>query len=191
MVSNNDEMKIRRELQSGKRTSLQENFTKGAQLGDSSTYARNNTEEYRYTANGNYGRTIRFRKSIANKMKMSTFNESKSGKRGKKLSGGMFIFMIILTQIKDLSDIFFNITGVLFWVTFITGVGIQFIVILYLILNGVKLDSRKFATYITSLIIESIPYLNLLPMATINLLIIRKLENSPLKKKSFLKRARK
>jgi len=112
-----------------------------------------------------------------------------AGARGKesappqKLTGVGFYMIVGLALIKDVSDIAADLSVFLSVVTILTGITISFIVWFYLFYNGVKIDSRKLATFLISAIIEIIPFLNIIPTFTFTLFFIREMENNPKLKK--------
>jgi len=96
----------------------------------------------------------------------------------KKMTGVGFYMVVALALIKDTFDIIADISILLSILTFFTGLLISYIVWFYLFYNGVKLDSRKLATFAVSAIIEVIPLVNIIPTFTITLFVIRELENN-------------
>jgi len=101
----------------------------------------------------------------------------------KKMTGPGFYMVVSMAFIKDIFDIIADLTLLLSVLTFLTGALISYIVWFYLFYNGVKLDSRKLATFLVSAIIEMIPLVNIIPTFTITLFIIRELENNKSLKK--------
>jgi hypothetical protein len=100
----------------------------------------------------------------------------------KKLTGIGFNMVLTLTIIKDISDIFLNLSVFLSMFVILTGSLVSFVVCFYLFYNNVKPTTRKVVTYITLSALEIIPGFSLLPATAINLLGIRSLENSGLAK---------
>ncbi len=97
----------------------------------------------------------------------------------KKLSGFPFVAMLILAIIKDIIDIGVDLTVILFFLSFILTPLYYAILYAYFYLNGVKIETRKAATMAITFVVGFIPYLNLLPETTFNLLMIRFIENNP------------
>ena len=96
----------------------------------------------------------------------------------KKMTGVGFYLVLSTVVLNDLVGLIADLSVVLFFVAVITGIIVQGIVALYLFWNGVKLSERKLASFLVSFIIEVIPFVNLLPAGTVNLLAIRAIENS-------------
>lgn len=105
----------------------------------------------------------------------------------KKLTGVFFFLVLALAGIKDLLDVIGDITLIFSVVSLITGPVISFVILFYLFMNNVSLDSRKLVTFIVTTIIGLIPFLNLLPETMLNLILIRIFENSELAKKGVMK----
>jgi len=112
------------------------------------------------------------------KKKMDGMNEPE-----KKLSGVMFWTIFSLSVIKELSDIFLNFTIILSIFTLITGLIITFIIGFYLFSQGVSPGTKKIVLWIVSMMIEAIPFLNLIPTYPISLLIMKVMENNEFLKK--------
>ncbi len=101
----------------------------------------------------------------------------------KKLTGVGFWIMFTLAVIKDILDIIFDLTVVLSFLTIVSSFIWTIILGFYLFYNGVKLSTRTVASFSITTIISLIPFLNLLPETTFNLVMIRSLENSDKLKK--------
>jgi len=101
----------------------------------------------------------------------------------KKLTGVGFYIMITLTAIKDISDVLLDISVILSFFVVLTGLIVSFAVVFYLFYNNVKPTTRKVVTWAISVGIEMVPFLSILPGATINLILIRIFENSDLLRK--------
>lgn len=95
----------------------------------------------------------------------------------KKLRGIGFWAIVGLALLKDLLDIFLNVTIILSVVvipiTFMISIG----VLMYLYLNGVKIDTRKGATIFIGFLIDAFPFLSFLPTFTFTLFVIKWMEN--------------
>jgi len=111
-----------------------------------------------------------------------------AGARGKasapkKMTGPGFYMVVGIAIVKDLLDVFLNVSVVLSVVVIATGLLISFIVAFYLFYVGVKPSAKKVAVYAVSAIIELIPFLSIIPTFAFTLFIIRALENNPKLKK--------
>ncbi len=98
-------------------------------------------------------------------------------KKEKKMTGVGFYIVLIFAIAKDLSDLLFNLTAVLSPLTTMTGLLMGAVLFCYFFFVGVTPDMRKVATFVSSSIIDAMPFLSFLPMTTINLIVIRYLEN--------------
>ena len=107
----------------------------------------------------------------------------------KKMTGPFFYIMLLLVAFKDLLDVFLTLSIVLSFFIFAINGLIILVILLYYFVNDVKLSSRKLAVFVISMTIETIPILGLLPMTSISLIVIRKLENSKGLSKLINKRA--
>ncbi len=110
-------------------------------------------------------------------------SQKKEGPPAKKMTGVGFYMVLFGVFLNDLVGIVADLSVILFFVAVITGIVVQGIVALYLFWNGVKLSERKLASFLISFIIEVIPFVNLLPAGTVNLIAIRAIENSEMAKK--------
>jgi len=105
----------------------------------------------------------------------------------KKLTGVGFYMVVMLAIIKDISDIFLNLSIVFSFFVIFSGLIISFIVFFYLFLNNVdfitKYGSKKLVILITSFIIEIVPFLSIIPVFTFTLFLIKAIENNEQLKK--------
>lgn len=101
----------------------------------------------------------------------------------KKLSGTGFWMIFSLSLLNTFMDVFFNFTLILSAITLVTSLVVTFIIGFYLYNQGIKPSSRKLALWVTSIIIESVPFLNMLPAYPVSLLLMKKMENSDFLKK--------
>lgn len=97
--------------------------------------------------------------------------------KGQSKFGVGFWILIIFAVLKDLTDIIFTLTVVLMPITSFTGFLMNAAIAMYFFFIGVKPDTKKVATFISSSIIDMLPGAGILPMTTFNLLFIRFLEN--------------
>lgn len=95
----------------------------------------------------------------------------------KKLQGIGFWAIVGLAIIKDILDIFLNITILLSVVVIPVTFMISFGVFMYLYLNGVKIDTRKGATIFVGFFMDALPFLSFLPTFTCTLFVIKWMEN--------------
>lgn len=116
------------------------------------------------------------RMRAARKRRAQPVNQRKS-KPSKKMTGIGFWFMISLTLTKDFLDILLNITVILSLVVILLGLFITFCLFFYYMYNGVSVTSRKLATMAITIILEILPFFSIVPMTTIGLFMIRRLEN--------------
>ena len=98
----------------------------------------------------------------------------------KKMEGIAFVFMLLVAITKDIIDIIAGITLILSLFATPLSVALGLILVTYFLSMGVTPDSKKIATWATAFIIENIPLLGMLPLATISLLITRYLHNKSL-----------
>ena len=96
----------------------------------------------------------------------------------KKLTGPGFWGIVCLALLKDISDVFLNLTLVVALFVIVSGLVINFIIFFYLFYTGVKPSMRKLATIAFSLIIGMVPFLSILPETTASLFILRIIENN-------------
>ncbi len=144
-------------------------------------------------ATGGVGRAVgkEVRRRVSGKVsasgeKMARRYQKKKGMTAhpqKKLSGMGFWMIFSLSLLNTFMDVFLNFTFILSAITLVTSLVITFIIGFYLYNQGVKPSSRKLALWITSIIIESIPFLNMLPAYPVSLLMMKKMENSDFLKK--------
>ena len=116
-------------------------------------------------------------------MRLDFKNLTTAAAIAKKMTGVGFYMVLFGVFLNDLVGIVADLSVILFFVAVITGIVVQGIVALYLFWNGVKLSERKLASFLISFIIEVIPFVNLLPAGTVNLIAIRAIENSEMAKK--------
>jgi hypothetical protein len=114
-------------------------------------------------------------------------NPREASAPAKKMTGVGFYMVLGVVAVNDVAGVVADSTIVLFFIPVFTGIVAQGITFLYLYWNGVKLSDRKLAIILVSSTIEIIPFLNLLPAGTVNLLAIRAIENSSIARK-FAKR---
>ncbi|MBI2045994.1 MAG: hypothetical protein HYT28_01050 [Parcubacteria group bacterium] len=98
--------------------------------------------------------------------------------QSQKLTGAGFTIMILLALVKDFFDIIASASVVLAFLSTIAGVSVAFIIFLYLFFNNVSFTARKLTVLLAMFLIESVPFLALLPTTTISLLIVRYLEHN-------------
>lgn len=96
----------------------------------------------------------------------------------KKLTGPLFIAMLSLTLLKDILDIVFTFSVILIFFSVIFGLMVTFILLMYYMMNDVKLTSRKLVAFVISMAFEIAPFASIFPMASIGLILVRILENS-------------
>ncbi len=96
----------------------------------------------------------------------------------KKMIGIIFYLMLGLAIFKDLLDAVTDLTIVFSILSLITTPVYTFILAFYLFTEGISLTTRKLVTMIISTIIGLIPIINILPVTTINLILLRYFENS-------------
>jgi len=108
----------------------------------------------------------------------------------KRLTGAGFFIVLGLAIIKDLLDILLAATIVFAMLASLLGIAITFLIVFYLIYNNVKWTIRKIITVVITFLIEFIPIVSaFVPAATLNLLLIKKFENSDRFKKFAEKKA--
>ena len=90
--------------------------------------------------------------------------------------GVSFYIILVFAVIKDISDILFSLTIILSWIPPLTTILMNGIIYSYLYFIGVSIDGKKLAVSAVSSIIELIPFLGSLPMATINLVAVRMMD---------------
>ena len=189
MANGDQEQTFKRGLQQEKRNQLR---IPSAQQGAENTAAADTERRAQQEATTRaplLRPTRKAKRSKQERQKGRTEAASRTLPEKKKLTGAIFYIMLGLTLIKDGADVALNLTGVLSVLTTVISVAISFIVLFYLMVSGVSLRSRKLAIYLGSVIIEAIPFLNVLPMATITLYAIRLIEHSEYAKKLAIKRA--
>lgn len=96
----------------------------------------------------------------------------------KNLTGVGFKAIVVLALLKDISDIFLTASFIFTILIVGTGIAISFIISLYLFMNGVSFNTKKLVTILLMVVIEMMPFLSVLPMATIGLFLVKKFENS-------------
>lgn len=101
----------------------------------------------------------------------------------KKLTGISFYGMLTLAAAKDALDVFLTFSIIFSFLIIITGLLITFLIMFYLFYNRVKFTTKKLVTVTISMLIEMLPVLGILPMTTVNLILIRMFENSKNAKK--------
>ena len=98
------------------------------------------------------------------------------------ISGAGWYVVLILTLLGDALGALLDMTLILSIVTTLMGWLIQGIVWLYFFRHDVSFlagqSGKKLATYVASLIIETIPFINALPMLSISFVVISLLENT-------------
>ena len=96
----------------------------------------------------------------------------------KKMLGGLSFYTVLLIAIlKDVSDIFADLSVILSALTPITSIIVSFVVAFYLYTSKVEMSSNKMVMYIVSLVIEFVPILNAIPTTTVVLYLTKYLEN--------------
>jgi len=95
------------------------------------------------------------------KEKRAAGERGKASAPEKKMTGVGFYMIVGIAAVKDLLDMFLNISVVLSIVVIGTGLLISFIVAFYLFYVGVKPSVKKLATFTISAIIELIPFLSI------------------------------
>ena len=135
------------------------------------------------------GRAYRVARRIARmsrakqKAKMSEKSESR-----KKLTGVPFVIMVMLALAKDFLDWIF--TATVFLSLFLAPIQmlILIVILFYYYYNNVRFTMKKTAVMVATIIIEALPLIGMLvPATTLNLFIIRALENSKTAKKAAAK----
>jgi len=96
----------------------------------------------------------------------------------KKLDGAGFWVIVGLAATKDIIDVILASTFIFAIIASFMGIAITFIILFYFIYNDVRFTTRKLVTIIVTFIIETIPFIGIIPTATISLFIIKKMENS-------------
>ena len=96
----------------------------------------------------------------------------------KKLEGPMFMFMAMLVIVKDLLDVVFTFSVLLVFLASAFAVIVSLIVLFYLKYNEIPLTTRKVATMVITFLLEFIPFAGLLPLATLNLFLVRIIDNN-------------
>jgi hypothetical protein len=96
----------------------------------------------------------------------------------KRLSGLGFWFIFSAVVIKEILDILLDATLILSVLAWLIGVFIIFTVYFYLAIEGVSFTDRKLTMWIISLLIEMIPFLNILPTFPVMLLALKAMENN-------------
>jgi hypothetical protein len=94
-----------------------------------------------------------------------------------KLSGAGFVMMMMLALFKDFFDVIANFSIILAFLSTITGIIVSFVIFFYLFYNNVSFTSKKLGVLFTMLLIETVPFLSLLPMTAAGLFIVRLLEH--------------
>ena len=107
----------------------------------------------------------------------------------KKLTGPLFIAMLFLTLLKDMLDIVFTFSVILIIFSVIFGLMITFTLLIYYMMNDVKLTSRKLVVFVVSMVLEILPFTGILPMASVSLVLVRVLENNERFRKMASKKA--
>lgn len=108
----------------------------------------------------------------------------------KKMTGAFFYMMLSLTILKDFFDFLLTFTIILSFFIILINFVIMFVLLIYYFINDIKLTSRKLVTVIVGFTVEMIPIIGLLPMASLSLIMVRKLENSERLSKMANKRVR-
>jgi len=96
----------------------------------------------------------------------------------KKLSGLGFWFIFTAVVVKEILDILLDATLILSVLAWLIGVFVIFTVYFYLAIEGVSFTDRKLTMWIISLLIEMVPFLNILPTFPIMLLVLKATENN-------------
>ncbi|MEK7593928.1 MAG: hypothetical protein AAB471_02045 [Patescibacteria group bacterium] len=107
----------------------------------------------------------------------------------KKLTGPGFWMMVMAALLKDLLDLFLNFTVVLSFLVILFGLIISFAIAAYFFMSGVSFTTRKLAVFVASSIIEMLPFISFLPMTTIMLFAVRKIEHGDWAKRAALAHA--
>lgn len=102
----------------------------------------------------------------------------------KNLTGPGFWMMVMAATLKDLLDLLLNFTVILSLLVIFFGLIISFTIALYFFMSGVSFTTLKLAVFVASSIIEMMPFVSFLPMTTITLLAVRKMEHSDFAKKA-------
>ena len=101
----------------------------------------------------------------------------------KKMTGVGFYIVLAIVAINDVAGLIADSTIVFFLIPVFTGLIAQLVTFTYLYWSGVKMADRKLAIILVSSTIEVLPFVNLLPAGTLNLIAIRTIENSNAAKK--------
>lgn len=102
----------------------------------------------------------------------------------KKIGGASFGIMMGFAMMKDLLDIFLTFISVIPFTVFfviigsLLGIIISIAIFFYLFSNRVGWTTKKIVIFAVAFIIEIIPFLGFLPMATLNLFLVTRMENN-------------
>lgn len=104
--------------------------------------------------------------------------EEGKGNDKKKMAGMAFYLVLSLTIFKDVSDLVADASVILSIITPITGLIVSFVVAVYFYLNKVEISTNKIVAYALSIVLEFIPFLNIIPTSTIVLILTKWMENN-------------
>ncbi|MCX6712467.1 MAG: hypothetical protein NT041_02140 [Candidatus Vogelbacteria bacterium] len=109
--------------------------------------------------------------------------QEETAKKVKKMVGTLFYLMLGLTIFKDIFDAVTDLTVIFSILSLVTTPMYTFTLAFYLYSEGIKPTVRKMVTLAISTVLGFIPILNLLPEATISLLLVKYFENNEKVKK--------
>lgn len=116
------------------------------------------------------------RRLVARRRRKGRLEAKKAPK--KKLTGVMFYVILSVTIIKDLFDVVFALTVILSFLGVLFGLLVTFVVLIYYFFNQVNLTSRKLVVFFVATVIEILPFVGILPMASVSLILVRHFENN-------------
>ncbi|HET8574622.1 MAG TPA: hypothetical protein VFM02_00415 [Candidatus Paceibacterota bacterium] len=102
----------------------------------------------------------------------------------KKMTGPAFYLFLGLCLLKDGLDVLINITIIFSLLTIPVAILIEGLVFMYLVISGIKLNTRNLTLWGLNTLIESIPFLNILPMFTVTFLLTKHYANKEVKEKN-------
>lgn len=95
-----------------------------------------------------------------------------------KMHGAGFLIIVLLAAGKDMFDVLADFSVIFSVFATLASGPISLIIALYLWYNDTSFTVKQIATWATMLLIELIPFINLLPATVVSLYIIRFLENN-------------
>ncbi|MCA9363617.1 hypothetical protein KC727_00115 [Candidatus Kaiserbacteria bacterium] len=130
--------------------------------------------------------SVTARTSVARQATAVRQKENNKAATRSHLSGPVFWFIVALAVLKDLLDVIFTLTILLSIFSSVFAVLVSLIILLYLSFSGVPLTIRKAVSFFVTLLIEFIPFISFLPLATINLFLIRHFDRMEKGQKSIV-----